>query len=59
MAMAVRRADKRRVPKSQTLGELGLRQAREAFEPSWNRWNAVRTACATLATVLWLVLLRV
>ena len=43
-----------------TLGEAALQQAREAFEPRWNRWNALRTACATLATVPFLlVLLRV
>ena len=43
-----------------TLEEAALRQAREAVEPSWNRWNAIRTGCATLATFLFLlVLLRV
>jgi uncharacterized membrane protein len=31
--------------------------AREAFEPRWNRWNAVRTACAVLASMLLLFLL--
>ncbi|HKX39346.1 MAG TPA: DUF1772 domain-containing protein [Burkholderiales bacterium] len=30
---------------------------REEFEPRWNRWNAFRTACAALASVLFLVLL--
>jgi uncharacterized membrane protein len=30
---------------------------REEFEPRWNRWNAIRTAFALLATVLLLVLL--
>jgi uncharacterized membrane protein len=35
-------------------------RAREAFEPRWNRWNAVRTACASLACiVLMLLLMRV
>jgi uncharacterized membrane protein len=35
-------------------------RAREAFEPRWNRWNAVRTVCASLASlVLMLILLRV
>ncbi len=34
-----------------------LRQARLAFEPRWNRWNAIRTAMGALATVLLLVLL--
>jgi uncharacterized membrane protein len=32
-----------------------LRQAREAFEPRWNRWNVFRTVCASL-TVIMLVL---
>ena len=31
--------------------------ARAEFEPRWNRWNAFRTACATLATVLFLLVL--
>jgi uncharacterized membrane protein len=30
---------------------------REEFEPRWNRWNAVRTVCATLASVLLLLVL--
>ena len=35
-------------------------RAREAFESRWNRWNAIRTACASLASiVLMLVLMRV
>lgn len=34
--------------------------SRQEFEPRWNRWNVFRTACAVLATLLWLlVLLRV
>ena len=34
--------------------------SRQEFEPRWNRWNAFRTGCATVATVLFLlVLLRV
>jgi uncharacterized membrane protein len=32
--------------------------AREEFEPRWNRWNAIRTALAVLATLLLLVVLR-
>lgn len=31
--------------------------ARQEFEPRWNRWNAFRTGCSALATLLWLVLL--
>jgi uncharacterized membrane protein len=31
--------------------------ARAEFEPRWNRWNAIRTGCATLATVLFLLVL--
>jgi len=30
---------------------------REEFEPRWNRWNAFRTACAVLASVLFLAVL--
>ncbi len=39
-----------------SLSETPLRHAREAFEPRWNRWNVIRTACACLATVLLLLL---
>lgn len=31
--------------------------AREGFEPHWNRWNVRRTLCASLVSVLLLVLL--
>ena len=30
---------------------------RREFEPRWNRWNAFRTWCAALATLLWLAVL--
>jgi hypothetical protein len=30
---------------------------RAEFEPRWNRWNALRTACAVLASVLLLLVL--
>jgi uncharacterized membrane protein len=40
-----------------TLNGASLRQEREAFEPRWNRWNAIRTACATLTSVLLLLVL--
>jgi uncharacterized membrane protein len=32
-------------------------RARGDFEPRWNRWNAFRTACACLTSILLLVLL--
>lgn len=34
-----------------------LRTEREAFEPRWNRWNAIRTIMACLTTMLLLALL--
>ena len=34
-----------------------LRAAHEAFEPRWNRWNAVRTVVASGVTAVLLVLL--
>ncbi len=34
-----------------------LQEARLAFEPRWNRWNAIRTALGAGATTLLLVLL--
>ena len=39
------------------LAETTLRHARETFEPRWNRWNVIRTVCASLVTVLLLFLL--
>jgi uncharacterized membrane protein len=35
-----------------TMDEPARQHARKDFEPSWNRWNAFRTACASLVTVL-------
>jgi uncharacterized membrane protein len=32
-------------------------QARLAFEPQWNRWNTIRTACAVVSSILLLALL--
>jgi uncharacterized membrane protein len=32
-------------------------RARDEFEPRWNRWNAIRTVCASLVTILLLLLL--
>lgn len=34
-----------------------LQAARKDFEPSWNRWNLVRTPFAGLASVLFMILL--
>lgn len=43
-----------------TMTDTTRRQAREAFEPRWNRWNVTRTACAIfVALLLLLVVLRV
>jgi uncharacterized membrane protein len=40
-----------------TVNEDAHRTARAEFEPRWNRWNAVRTAVATVVSALLLVLL--
>ena len=40
-----------------TMSEAMRSRARHDFEPRWNRWNAIRTACASLTAVLLLVLL--
>jgi uncharacterized membrane protein len=32
-------------------------QARQEFEPRWNRWNVVRAACASLVSLLLIVVL--
>jgi uncharacterized membrane protein len=37
--------------------EATLRSARESFEPRWNRWNALRTALAVLASAMLVVFL--
>jgi uncharacterized membrane protein len=39
------------------MSELALEHARRGFEPRWNRWNTVRTACSIFSSVLLLVLL--
>ncbi len=39
------------------MNDASLSTARQAFEPRWNRWNAIRTAVAALVTVLLLILL--
>ena len=40
-----------------TMSEATRMRARNEFEPRWNRWNMIRTACASLVSVLWLLLL--
>ena len=40
-----------------TMTETMRERARAAFEPRWNRWNVTRTVCASLVSVLLLVLL--
>ena len=39
------------------MDELALQAARMNFDPSWNRWNLVRTPLAGLASGLFMVLL--
>lgn len=39
-----------------SMNETTRKRAREAFEPRWNRWNAIRTACASLASILLMIL---
>lgn len=39
------------------MSERDQQLARAAFEPRWNRWNMIRTVCATLVTALPLILL--
>jgi uncharacterized membrane protein len=39
-----------------SMNETMRKRAREAFEPRWNRWNAIRTACASLASILLMIL---
>jgi uncharacterized membrane protein len=40
-----------------TMSETMRKRARADFEPRWNRWNAIRTACASLTSVLLLILI--
>jgi uncharacterized membrane protein len=40
-----------------TINETMRRRARDNFEPRWNRWNAIRSAWASLASILLMVLL--
>ena len=39
------------------MNETTRKRAREHFEPRWNRWNAIRTACASLACIVLMLLL--
>ena len=39
------------------MDEAALKAARMDFEPDWNRWNLVRTPLASLASVLFMILL--
>ena len=39
------------------MSEAVRKQARDNFEPRWNRWNAIRTAFAGLTSILLLILL--
>lgn len=40
-----------------TMDETTLKADRKAFEPRWNRWNAIRTAVASLTSALLMILL--
>src|SRR5688572_10150936 len=40
-----------------TMDEATRKRARDDFEPRWNRWNIIRAACASLASILLIVLL--
>ncbi|MGH9163299.1 MAG: DUF1772 domain-containing protein [Vicinamibacteraceae bacterium] len=35
-----------------TMNEMARQRARNDFEPRWNRWNVIRTACAVLVSIL-------
>lgn len=41
----------------EVMDEAALKAARMNFEPSWNRWNLVRTPLAGLTSVLFMILL--
>ena len=40
----------------ESMDDVALAEARNAFEPRWNRWNRLRTVLATLTSVLLIVL---
>jgi uncharacterized membrane protein len=39
------------------MNETTRKRARDAFEPRWNRWNVIRTAGASLASLVLMLLL--
>jgi uncharacterized membrane protein len=39
------------------IGEAARNETRRSFEARWNRWNAIRTICATVVSILLLLLL--
>ena len=39
------------------MNETAQKEAREDFEPRWNRWNAIRAALSSLASALLIILL--
>jgi uncharacterized membrane protein len=42
---------------SDSMNDTMQRQARQRFEARWNRWNVIRTACASLASLVLTLLL--
>jgi uncharacterized membrane protein len=40
-----------------TMSASTRKHARNEFEPRWNRWNSIRTACACVASMLLILLL--
>jgi uncharacterized membrane protein len=40
-----------------SMDQTARTRAREAFEPRWNRWNAIRTGCASLVSIVLMLLL--
>ena len=40
-----------------TMSQEAQKRARTEFEPRWNRWNAIRTACSIFASIVLLLLL--
>jgi len=40
-----------------SMEDVAIEEARQAFEPRWNRWNVIRTVAACATTVLLLIIL--
>ena len=40
-----------------SMNETTRKRAREAFEPRWNKWNAIRTVGASVASIMLMLLL--